>query len=114
MEGLAGTFPSVIELRRKLDCGLRHPLLGPFCLILLALILVFTVVHGAHDQMHDAGELMACVAFLLGAIVSLALPRPHDVGAEVLRTSRGPPAATRPRARPPSRTFASRSVPLRV
>jgi hypothetical protein len=104
----------VIELRRKLDRGLRHPLLGPLCLILLALMLAFTVVHGAHDQMHDAGEMIVCVAFLLSAIVSLAMPRLRDVVVVALRAPRGPPAALFARPLPRLRSLASRSVPLRL
>ena len=104
----------MIELRRKLERGLRHPLLGPLCLVLLALMLAFTVMHGAHDQMHAAGELVICVAFLIGAIVSLAMPRLHHVTVSAPHASRGPPIASIPRSLPRPRSFASQSVPLRL
>ena len=104
----------MIELRRKLERGLRHPLLGPLCLLLLALLLAFTVMHGAHDQMHDAGELVVCVAFLLGAIVSLAMPRLFDGVVTAMRAPRGPPPALAPRSHPHPRSYASHSVPLRL
>jgi putative effector of murein hydrolase len=105
---------AVIELRRKLDRGLRHPLLGPLCLILLALMLVFTIVHGAHDQMHEAGELIVCVAFLLSAIVSLAMPVFRDVIVVAPRAPRGPPTGVFARHLPRPRSFSSQSVPLRL
>lgn len=104
----------MIELRRKLERGLRHPLLGPLCLVLLALMLAFTVMHGAHDQMHAAGELVVCVAFLIGAIVSLAMPRLRDVAVSGLPASRGSPIASIPTSLPRPRSFASQSVPLRL
>ena len=104
----------MIELRRRLERGLRHPLLGPLCLVLLALMLAFTVMHGAHDQMHAAGELIICVAFLIGAIVSLAIPLFRDETVSRLHASRGPPIASIPRSLPRPRPFASQSVPLRL
>src|SRR6266496_3263259 len=66
-------FQPVIALRRTIERGVRHPLLGPLCLILLALLLAFTVVHGAHDHIHE-GELVVCIAFLISAVASL-VPR---------------------------------------
>lgn len=105
----------MIELRRRLERGLRHPLLGPLCLIVLALILAFTVMHGAHDQMQAAGELFACVAFLIGAIVSLSMPRLREATTIALRAPRGPPVS--PVSEPLSgrtRSFASQSPSLRL
>lgn len=93
----------MIALRRTIERGVRHPLLGPLCLILLALLLVFTIVHGAHDQIHD-GELIVCIAFLLTALMSLVLPQLPSVRVIALRPSRAPPAprlAVRPVLRTP-------------
>ena len=104
----------MIELRRKLDRGLRHPLLGPLCLVLLALLLAFTVMHGAHDQMHDVGELIVCVALLIGAIVSLTMPRLRDVAVTARRAPRGPPVVSVARSLPRPSSYASHFVPLRL
>jgi hypothetical protein len=105
---------SVIALRRIIERGVRHPVLGPLFFLLLALLLAFTVVHGAHDQIHE-GELIVCVAFLLGAIVSIVFPHLRDVVAPARRADRGPP---RQLARASlivlTRSFASAPVPLRL
>lgn len=104
----------MIALRRQIERGIRHPVLGPLCLVLFALLLAFMVIHGAHDQIHE-GELMICVAFLIGAIVSLALPRLRDVVVVALRGARGPPPSAVRAARPVfARSFASAPVPLRI
>jgi hypothetical protein len=112
--GSAGYPVFVIELRRKLDRGLRHPWLGPLCLILLVLMLVFTAVHGAHDQMHQAGELIVCVGFLLGAIVSVRIPRFRDVVTVAPPAPRGPPTSWLAPPLYAFPSFAARSVPLRL
>lgn len=103
--------PAVIALRRTIERGLRHPLLGPLCLVPLALLLVFTVAHGAHDQIHD-GELIVCVALLVSALVSLVLPRLPAVGIVARPPARAPPC-TRPEV-PLRRTTALALAPLRL
>jgi hypothetical protein len=108
-----GLLP-VIALRRNIERGVRHPLLGPLCLVLLALLLTFTVIHGAHDQMHGGDALLVCVAFLIGAIVSLAFPRLRMVAVLIPRPARGPPARVRARRVPSPRPFAFASAPLRL
>lgn len=104
----------MIALRRRIERGIRHPVLGPLCLVLLALLLAFMVIHGAHDQIHE-GELMVCVAFLISAIVSLVMPRLREVVAIAPRQARGPPPRARRVAQPVlARCFASAPVPLRL
>ena len=103
----------MIALRHQIERGVRHPVLGPFFLFLLALLLVFSVIHGAHDQIHS-GELMVCVALLVGVLVLLTLPRLPDVVSVSRRPPRGPPhrlfAAHLPR-----HTVASAApIPLRL
>lgn len=74
---------------------MRHPLLGPLCILLLALLLAFTVMHGAHDQMHAGdGDLILCVGFLLTAIVVLLLPLLGSLPMDRRWSPRGPPAFT--------------------
>ena len=107
------TSSPVIALRRTIEQGVRHPLLGPLCLILLALLLFFTVVHGAHDQIHE-GELVVCIAFLITVLVSLALPQLLVVRITATSSSRAPPvAAVRPRTAS-SHPFRAVPVPLRL
>lgn len=103
----------MIALRRQIERGIRHPVLGPFCLLLLALLLAFTVIHATHDQIHSH-ELVICVAFLLGALVSLALPRVRDVTASTTRVARGPPPRFSTARRVSAQPFISVSPPLRL
>ena len=58
----------MIALRRRLERGLRHPVLGPLCLLLLAILVAFTVLHGVHDQLHSSDDVIVCVAILVSAI----------------------------------------------
>ena len=81
----------MIELRRKLEWGLRHPLLGPVCLVLLALLLAFTVVHGAHDQIESCCELVVCIAIVFTVLVCVRPPRARTPFSFV-QVPRGPPA----------------------
>ena len=103
----------MIELRRRIERGVRHPVLGPLCLILLALLLAFTVMHGTHDQIHE-GELIVCIAFLITALVVLIHPRLRVTHVAILRSSRAPPADV-PRAVPAARIqFRAAPIPLRL
>ena len=81
----------MIELRRKLERGLRHPLLGPVCLLLLALLLAFTVVHGAHDQLESCCELVVCIAIVFIVLVCVRPARLRPLFYSV-QVPRGPPA----------------------
>jgi hypothetical protein len=60
---------NVIRLRKEMERAARHPLFGPICLLLLALLMAFVVLHVTHDAAHadDAGELI-CVAFAIGVL----------------------------------------------
>jgi hypothetical protein len=100
----------VIALRRGIERGVRHPVFGPLCLILFALLLALTVAHGLHDQFHD-GELVACVAFVvIGAIVSLVLPPLAGLRSTRLVACRAPPQVC-PRVEP--RLAVVAPIPLR-
>ena len=103
----------MIALRRRIERGVQHPLLGPLFLLLLAVLLVFTVIHGAHDQIHS-DELIVCVAFLVAAVASLILPRLREVVVVSRRVARGPPAVVFSASPPSARPSASAPVPLRL
>ena len=102
----------MIALRRLIERGIRHPLLGPLCLILLALLLAFTVIHGAHDQIHQ-GELVVCIALLIAAVISIAVPRLQIVRLIAASVSRAPPSATLNPKTATTRPFRAAPVPLR-
>jgi hypothetical protein len=84
----------VIELRRKLDRGLRHPVLGPILLILLALLMAMTVLHAVQDG-HDAATELGAICFailtILGPVVLIRMPRQCPVHLLEWRRDRGPP-----------------------
>ena len=85
----------MITLRRALERGRRHPVLGPIVVVLLAILLVLVVLHAAHEGWDGAAELgIACVviATLMGVVVSCCLrcTAPLRLLGTCLR--RGPPA----------------------
>ena len=102
----------MIELRRKLERGLRHPLLGPVCLLLLALLLAFTVVHGAHDQIESCCELVVCIAIVFIVLVCIRPPRARSLSA-LVQVPRGPPDCGAALSAPHS-PFSVVSTPLRL
>ncbi len=64
----------MIRLRKSIQAGLRHPILGPLVLLLLALLLAFVVLHAIEDGI--AGELFACV-FAAAAVIRLVTRPPR-------------------------------------
>ena len=86
----------MIRLRRMLERGRRHPLLGPIVIVLLVLLLAMVCLHAAHEGWDGAVELGAiCIGFvtILGALVSQRFG--SGAPALVVRRSfaRGPPRA---------------------
>lgn len=84
----------MIRLRRTLERGRKHPILGPILLIVLILVLVMVFLHTAHEG-HDAGtEIVGfCLAILaiVGPIL-LARASKHPVAVVIaIRGDRGPP-----------------------
>lgn len=63
----------MIALRQTIERGLRHPVLGPLCVLLLALLLAFTFLHSL-EHGHDDG-VGAPFGYLCVAIASLLLLR---------------------------------------
>ena len=81
----------MIQLRQAIQAGLKHPLLGPFVLLVFAVLLVFVGLHVVEHGIQ--GELFACV-FAAAALVGLltsprrGLPR---VSVAVTTADRAPP-----------------------
>ena len=102
----------MIQLRRTLERGRAHPILGPILLVLLVLLLAMTFLHAAHDNEHialDAGAICLGIATFLGLLV-LQRPRSHAPTAVIaVRGDRGPPVATRLRV---ARPGAAAALPL--
>ena len=100
----------MIRLRRRIERGLEHPLLGPLLLLLLVVVMAFTALHAAGDQM-AGGELIVCVALVLMAIVTIIVPPSRPLLLSGLEPARGPPWAPRSfSGRAPDSTY----TPLRL
>lgn len=95
-----------------IERGVKHPLLGPLCLILLALLLAFTVIHGAHDQLHESGDLVVCLAIVIALLLSFVVAELPVLRVVFVSGSRGPPRRrVLPAAVPPALRAAP--IPLR-
>lgn len=82
----------MIRLRRVIAGAMRHPVLGPLVLILLAFTLALLAIHGTADQGLD-GTVVACfaLAVLMALLVVLtSTPRLHRLDGR--RPARAPPA----------------------
>lgn len=106
----------MIRLRRMLERGRAHPILGPILLILLVLVLAMVAWHAAHDGHADATEVGAiCLAIVtfLGLILARRVGAPASTPPIPVRGDRGPPRRRPPLARPAALAFAELSLPLR-
>jgi hypothetical protein len=86
----------VIRLRRTLERGRAHPVIGPILLIALALLLAMVFMHAAHDGHDPAVEVGAmCLAILtvLGPILLELACRFPPATVIRQRGDRGPPLA---------------------
>ena len=81
----------MIRLRAAIGRGLRHPVLGPLLVIVLAVMLVMLVFHTTHDQLHQAG-LLICAAVMLLVAAFLIPPRRLTPVWRSRPNRRGPPA----------------------
>jgi hypothetical protein len=89
----------VIRLRRTLERGRKHPLLGPIVLILLVLLLAMVFLHAAHDDHGAAVETgffcLAIVTMLGPVLVRVGRAEPRSVALPGFPT-RGPPTDSAP------------------
>lgn len=88
-------------------------MLGPVCLILLALLFALTVMHSAHDQIQQ-GELIVCIAFLISAIVLFVVPPLCFVRVVADLSSRAPPVPLRRPRNPIAGSLGNALIPLRL
>lgn len=85
----------MIRLRRTLERGRKHPILGPIVLILLVLLLAMVFVHAAQDDFGaviEAGFVCFAVVTLLGSVAVRFARREPASGAVPIAEYRGPPA----------------------
>ena len=94
LAGNFGSIPPLIRLRRTLERGRRHPILGPIVLILLVLLLAMVFMHAAHDEHGsavEAGFFCLAIVTMLGPVVvgvAVRMGRSAEIPANRYR---GPP-----------------------
>ena len=84
----------MIRLRQQIDRGLRHPVVGPLLLLLLAVLVVFIALHETSEGIAGHVELI-CVALTMVLLAVLPLT-------EALRLTIRPRGASPSRAPPPA------------
>ena len=84
----------MIRLRQSIEAGLRHPLLGPVLLLLLALLLVFVIFHTVEHGVE--GLLFSCAILVAVALrLVVVLGRTWRAAADRLQVlGRRPPRRT--------------------
>lgn len=84
----------MVRLRRMLERGRRHPVLGPILVVLLVLLLAMTWLHAAHEGWDGAIDLGVVCVVLASIVVGLVLGRLVTFVpglAAHTRADRGPP-----------------------
>jgi hypothetical protein len=106
----------VIRLRRILERGRAHPILGPILLIALVVALALLLIHAAHDggvAATEAGAICLGVATFLGLLLIERLRSHVPVPLILARGDRGPPSRPRTHDPRPNRAAALLALPLR-
>lgn len=86
----------MIRLRRMLERGRKHPVLGPIVLVLLVLLLAMVCFHAAQDGWDGAAEIGAlCIGLvtMLAAVVSERARSRTPLLVVTQSLARGPPRA---------------------
>jgi hypothetical protein len=86
----------MIRLRQQIERGLRHPVVGPLLVLLLAVLVVFIALHETSEGIAGHVELI-CVAIAIVLLAAVPFAEALHVAARPLGTnpSRGPPPAER-------------------
>jgi hypothetical protein len=83
----------MIRLRSAIEDALGHRWLGPLIILTLAVLLVFVVLHTAHDEAHHDSLAFTCAAIAVLLTSLLVFPRRRilRVGLPRPLMRRGPP-----------------------
>lgn len=106
----------MIRLRRTLERGRAHPVLGPILLIVLVLLLTIVFLHVAQDgnAATEIGAMCVALATVLGLPLLEKLRRRFSEPLVSVRGDRGPPSVSgRPVPRAAVVAALSRTLPLR-
>jgi len=85
---------AVIELRRKIELAIAHPVWGPVVIVVLAVLLALVFIHVALDDSGVAagfGAICFGVATVLGAVLRKRFQLEIPSFAAVIAEERGPP-----------------------
>lgn len=86
----------MIRLRQQIERGLRHPLVGPLLLLLLAVLVVFIALHETSEGIAGhVGLFCVALALVLLAAVPFAVGLPIAARPAGRQPSRGPPVGSR-------------------
>lgn len=116
LEALSIPLSAVIELRRKIELAVAHPVLGPVVIVLLAVLLALVFIHVIQEDSGVAagiGAICFGIVTVLGAVLRerLRLETPVLV---VMACERGPPAVPAGASlRPRSKQGSNLVLPLR-
>lgn len=103
----------VIRLRRLIDRGRRHPVVGPLLVLVLVLLIAFAVLHEGHESAGiDAGVLCIGVAVILMVAALIAPPTALARVEGAVVPARAPPR--QPGAAPVSRAVPPGFLTLRL
>lgn len=104
----------MIRLRKLIDRGRRHPVLGPVLIVVLVLVIALMMFHEGHESTGaDVGVL--CVGIML-LLIRAVVPRPttpESVSAQKATVARAPPRTTTSHI-VPAGYGGPRSLPLRL
>ena len=113
-----GKGAPVIRLRRLLTSGRAHPILGPFLLIMLVIVLALLLLHVMEDGLDAATDVEAfclAIAMFLGLLLLERVRRHAPAPLSRVASDRGPPrtGGTPPAAQPGFVAIGLLSIPLR-
>jgi hypothetical protein len=107
----------VIRLRRLLTSGRAHPILGPFLLIMLVIVLALLLLHAMEDGFDAATDVEAfclAIATFLGLLLLERVRRHAPAPVRLVASGRGPPRTSgTPPAAPISAAIGLLWIPLR-
>jgi hypothetical protein len=108
----------VIRLRHLLISGRAHPILGPFLLIMLVIVLALLVLHVMEDGFDAATDVEAfclAIATFIGLLLLERVRRHAPAPISLVVNDRGPPRTdgTPPAAPASSAAIGLLSIPLR-
>lgn len=84
----------MIRLRRTLERGRKHPVLGPILLIVLVLLLAMVFLHAAqegHEAATEIGAFYLAILTILGPILLERMRRTPPAAVVQVRGDRSPP-----------------------